>query len=700
MKVSLNVPIFGRNYSACEDLCQYWSTASNRVTWQAVPLEPEPMAIALETAEAIAVVVDDHGVEDLRNLQAIQAATDQAARPIVVLTGPSSSTAAEALSTGDQLCLPSEDLTPEIAAQLFSGLIERHQQAQQVKALQESFAREKARHYKVERSFEEDFQSHMEELEAEIIRRHRIERQLHHQVANLEIIFRAFPDAIIFLDSNRRIRKVSSALGRLFGYQSAEILGQTMDVLHHNPDDCRLLKEQRFSVFAEETFEPYNIHYQRQDGSTFIGETIGTIVKDEAGHILGFLGIIRDVTEHNQLMQERDRAQAELACHKAQLQQFVTHMPVAVAMFDTQMHHLFHSDRWLEDHGLSGVDITGKNHYELFPDIPDFWRSRHQQCLSGQVLRQDEEVAIQDDGTSEWIKWELRPWYTASGEIGGALLLTEVITARKNAQLRLEASEARFRTFMDNSLAIAFMKNEAGEYLYVNKHFEQFCCLPQGELMAKTAAAWLPQGTAEGLAQHDAHVLATGEASQRLEMLPTADGRFTYWMVCKFPCFTATGKAIGGVAFNITEQKRIEQELFREKELAQVTLQSIGDAVITTDAQGNITYLNSAAERLTGWSLVEVIMQPLVKVFHTVDEMTRQRVPNPADLVLRGGQAADSKPMVLIARDSQEYSIVDSAAPIKDRDGTMVGVVLVFHDVTESRILSQQLVWQASHDTL
>lgn len=151
----------------------------------------------------------------------------------------------------------------------------------------------------------------------------------------------------------------------------------------------------------------------------------------------------------------------------------------------------------------------------------------------------------------------------------------------------------------------------------------------------------------------------------------------------------------------IEERKRIEQELSREKELAQVTLQSIGDAVITTDAGENVAYLNPVAERLTGWSLAEAKGLPLSQVFHIIDELTRQRVDNSVSVVLRTGESVElTNHTALMARDGSEYSITDSAAPIKDGDNAVLGAILVFHDVTESRSLAQRLAWQASHDEL
>jgi diguanylate cyclase (GGDEF)-like protein/PAS domain S-box-containing protein len=151
----------------------------------------------------------------------------------------------------------------------------------------------------------------------------------------------------------------------------------------------------------------------------------------------------------------------------------------------------------------------------------------------------------------------------------------------------------------------------------------------------------------------------------------------------------------------ITERKSIERSLFAEKELAQITLQSIGDAVITTDAKGNIQYFNPVAEQLTGWKLHEVKGVPLIDIFKIVNEITRRTVENPLHQVLRSGQiVALANNTVLIARDGTEYPIEDSAAPIRACNGEIIGVVLVFHDVTQSRCLARQLAWQANHDSL
>lgn len=146
--------------------------------------------------------------------------------------------------------------------------------------------------------------------------------------------------------------------------------------------------------------------------------------------------------------------------------------------------------------------------------------------------------------------------------------------------------------------------------------------------------------------------------------------------------------------------ERVEA-LNEEKERAEVTLKSIGDAVITTDAKGYIEYLNPVAEQLTGWSTAEVKGWELPKVFNVYDELTGNSMENPVDRCLRVNNTVElSSHTKLIHRYGEEFAIEDSAAPIRDHQDQIVGVVLVFHDVSKARKMSNQLSWQARHDAL
>lgn len=150
-----------------------------------------------------------------------------------------------------------------------------------------------------------------------------------------------------------------------------------------------------------------------------------------------------------------------------------------------------------------------------------------------------------------------------------------------------------------------------------------------------------------------------------------------------------------------TERNQSKAILFAEKERAQVTLESIADAVITTDKLGNIEYMNPVAEELTGWAKAEAEGLPSTRVFKILNGYTREPVPNPVEVVLAQQSGVElTKDTVLLSRDGTEYAVEDSAAPIYDREGEIIGVVLVFHDVTDSRELAIQLSHQATHDPL
>ncbi|HHP7230351.1 MAG TPA: EAL domain-containing protein [Xenococcaceae cyanobacterium] len=266
---------------------------------------------------------------------------------------------------------------------------------------------------------------------------------------------------------------------------------------------------------------------------------------------------------------QRQQTERELRANGELLKLFVRFTPAAIAMFDNQLRYLAVSDRWIKDYKLDRIPLIGRCHYDVFPRIPDRWRQAHQDCLAGAVVKSEEDSFVHEDGSIDWLRWELHPWFNQAEEIGGLIMFTEVIT----------------------------------------------------------------------------------------------------------------------------ERKQLEQTILQEKELALVTLQSIGDAVITTDAGGKIVKFNPMAERLTGWKADEAQGKPLSDIFRLVDEYTREPITNQETLGL-------ANQPILIARDGTEYAIKNSVAPICDRQEQIIGAVIVFHDITESRYLTQQLSWQATHDML
>jgi len=152
---------------------------------------------------------------------------------------------------------------------------------------------------------------------------------------------------------------------------------------------------------------------------------------------------------------------------------------------------------------------------------------------------------------------------------------------------------------------------------------------------------------------------------------------------------------------NSIERKGFEDALYVERERAVVTLNSIGDAVLCTDISGNITYLNLVAEAMTGWKREEAIGKPLGEVFRIIDGSTRKPAQNPMEMAVEQNRTVGlTVNCVLIRRDGFESAIEDSAAPIHDRVGRVTGAVIVFHDVSAARAVSNQMTHSAQHDVV
>jgi diguanylate cyclase (GGDEF)-like protein/PAS domain S-box-containing protein len=160
-------------------------------------------------------------------------------------------------------------------------------------------------------------------------------------------------------------------------------------------------------------------------------------------------------------------------------------------------------------------------------------------------------------------------------------------------------------------------------------------------------------------------------------------------------------KRLVGVETDITERKLYEEALFREKESAQITLQSIGDGVVTTDGEARVQYLNPVASELTGWRLDDAVGRNIDEIFRGFHEETCEPIENPVGVAMRRNRPIKSvRPALLIRRDGNELYIESTAAPIRDPLGNVTGGVLVFHDVSESRELNRRLSYAASHDVL
>jgi PAS domain S-box-containing protein len=284
-----------------------------------------------------------------------------------------------------------------------------------------------------------------------------------------------------------------------------------------------------------------------------------------------------------------------------------------------------------------------------------------------------------------------------------ALLDAKQLADKRQAQKALRESEERFRLLVDGVKDYAiFMLDPEGRVVTWNAGAERVKGYAAREIEGQHFSRfYLPEDAAAGKPQHELAIAA--EQGQYVEegWRVRKDGS-RFWAAVTITAVRDGAGELRGFAkltHDRTERKRAEEEqalsvaeILRQKNLLAVTLASIGDGVIVTDAQGRVTFLNGEAERLTGWTSSEAEGRPLPAVFHIINEQTRQPVENPVEKVFRLGMVAGlANHTILIAKDGRETPIDDSGAPIRQSDGTVQGVVLVFRDFTEQKDAEEAL---------
>jgi len=530
------------------------------------------------------------------------------------------------------------------------------------------------------------------ELEAKVALR---TRELSDSEAKFRSLLSLLTDWYWEQDEKLRFSNVSQGYERQTGLNPFNSLGKTRSELGNVFESDEQRAHHEADLAARRPFRDVRLRWHTPEGELRFVSVSGEPVFDADGRFRGYRGVGRDITT-GEIAERNRQLLASIIEH--------THDAVIGRSLDGTV--LSWNKAAERMYGYRAEEVLGKNVAPLlFEGDEQVVRSQNERLLAGEEGFEDVSLRHARGGLPLEVAVTISSLKDRSGRIVGATSIARDVSALARAHRALVESERRL------ALAMSIARVETWEIDVQTGAMR--CSDGVGPILGRPRGfqfghrfTWreaIRPGDRQRVADLFEAAVA-GQAEYDVEYaFMRADGS-EGWLSsrCVFER-DADGQAVRaiGVMIDITQRHRYEQQLFAEKELAQVTLRSIGDAVITTDTMGRVREINPVAEQLTGWSADQARGRDLSQVFRLISELDRGPVADPVARVLGSGQIAwveDSA--LLISRDGREFSIADSAAPIRDRQGGVVGAVLVFHDVTEERRVARALRFHAAHDAL
>lgn len=376
------------------------------------------------------------------------------------------------------------------------------------------------------------------------------------------------------------------------------------------PDDRESLNQAIDRSLKEHIPYQHEFRVVWPDGSIHWIEGRGKAFYNQQGQPVRMSGTIMAIDAQKQ-------ATATLQERKALLRLFAQYSPAGIAMFDREMRYVMASQRWVDGYNLGSVDsLIGRSHYEIFPDIPERWREIHQRCLAGSIEKCEEDLFVRADGTQQWIFWEIHPWHTVSGEIGGIILFSVDVTERKQAETALQESQnqiqrqlAEIETIYHSApIGLNVLDTEL-RFVRINQRLAEMNGFPVEAHIGRTIGELLPDlaDTYERLLYP---ILETGEPLLNIEITgetPAQPGVRRTWLASFLPLRdNELIIGINTVCEEITERKQAEQDLARAALRIQTLFHTSFDGIVTLDWQGNILDANPRFAKMLGYTTAEI----------------------------------------------------------------------------------------------
>lgn len=476
--------------------------------------------------------------------------------------------------------------------------------------------------------------------------------------------------------------RANRKLCEIVGYSEEELLARNFQDITHTDDlmadrdALRRLIAREIDSFTEDK------RYIRRDGSiVWINLTVVSALTPD-GQVDYFITVVQDI-------QARKLAEEALRGSEERLQLFIEHAPAALAMFDRNLRYLAVSQRWIADYGLAGRDIIGRSHYEIFPEIPVHWKTVHRRGLEGEVLREDEDRFERIDGNVQWLRWEVRPWYTSEGVIGGIMIFTEDITDRKTAELALAEREAQYRAVIETAADGFWMLDKTGRIIAVNDAYVRRSGYTRDELLEMWIGDLDAQESPEEARVHIDKVIGQGD-----DLFETTH-RAKNGEIWPVEVNASYSDIAGGIFFafsrDITERKVAERTLRESEDRYRNLFTHSPDAILVSQGD-RVTLVNQACLILFGVdSADELIGQVTTELFHDDFQALMRECFQHTGKFGEGMLPIEAK---IVGADGDTTDVDVRTAPFRLKGEEVTHVIL--RDIGERKILERQIIEASS----
>ena len=413
----------------------------------------------------------------------------------------------------------------------------------------------------------------------------------------------------------------------------------------------------------------------------------------ENGMCLGYRANNRDITE-------RKQAEDELQESKNFLTALLESIPAPVFYKDTNGRYLGFNRAYEEFFGKTKEELIGKSVFDISPEnLARIYHAKDAELFE-RPGTQTYETQVEDArGVLHDVVFYKATMVNSRGKVTGLTGTVLDITDRKQAENALKKSEEKYRLIFEHTPLGVLHFDNTGRIIDCNDNFVKIIGSSREVLVGLDISKLPDENIVEALREALQGHMTTYEGVYKSF---SAD-KITPLRVLLAPILSdhKTVEAGVGIVEDISERKRLETALSNEKSLLKVTLISVGDGVISTDNKGNIVFLNRATEFLTGWTQEAASGKPYEEIFNIVNEFTREKSENLVKKVLESGKILElADNTLLISKDGIERHIEDSAAPIVQENGEIVGVVVVFRDITERKERRKKILYLSYHDQL